>query len=139
MARDRPGHYRRVGGTIFALAVGISIALFSYRWITDPQPRAERVAQERVVLSSRELLTSKVGVSVIEIVDPLSPNRKVGKVYVYREELNWAISGYYRRDENDRWHPYLMTMNADLDLIVLKTSDDLLVERAATDPNMTVL
>ena len=95
----------------------------------------ERALQESVVESSRGHLKSAVGIDSLVIVDPLSPNRKAGKVYIYAEGDGWAVSGYYRRDENDRWHPYLMALNADRSLIFLKLKDrdPALIERAASD------
>jgi hypothetical protein len=113
----------RVGQSLFALVVGLAVAVFAYQWITDPAPREQRQVEERAVLASRDLLVSAVGVSSLEIIDPLAPNRKVGKVYIYAEEPGWAVSGYYRRDEDDRWHPYLLSMTADLELHALKTED----------------
>ncbi|MGB5630509.1 MAG: hypothetical protein WBM57_14160 [Woeseiaceae bacterium] len=113
----------RIGQSLFALAVGLAVAVFAYQWITDPAPREQRQVEERAVLASRDLLVSAVGVSSLEIIDPLAPNRKVGKVYIYAEEPGWAVSGYYRRDEDDRWHPYLLSMTADLELHALKTED----------------
>jgi hypothetical protein len=47
----------------------------------------------------------------------------VGKVYVYAEEPGWAMSGFYRGDENDRWHPYLLNMTADPKLHAFKAED----------------
>ncbi len=113
----------RVGQSLFALVVGLAVAVFAYQWITDPAPREQRQVEERAVLASRDLLVSAVGVTSLEIIDPLAPNRKVGKVYIYAEEPGWAVSGYYRRDEDDRWHPYLLRMTADLELHALKAED----------------
>ena len=116
----------RVGQSVFALVVGLAVAVIAYQWITNPAPRQERQNEERAVQASRELLVSVVGAESLEIVDPLAPNRKVGKVYVYAEEPGWAVSGYYRRDEVDRWHPYLLNMTADLELHAFKAEDDAL-------------
>lgn len=102
-------------------------------------PRAERAEEENVVSVSRQLLGEKVGVDALLIVDPLSPDRKIGKVYVYREGKQWAVSGYYRRNAKDLWHPYLMSISHDLELVGLKINDDLLIERAKADPTITVL
>lgn len=100
----------------------------------------ERALQESVVDASRGHLKPVIGSESLEIVDPLSPNRKAGKVYVYPEGDNWAVSGYYRRDEDDRWHPYLMTLKADLSLSFLKLQDrdQRLTERAAMDPMLEI-
>ncbi len=112
-----------VGRNLSTLVVGLVVAVYAYRWITDPAPREQRQVEEQAVQVSRELLVSAVGVESLEIVDPLSPNRKVGKVYVYAEDPGWAVSGYYRRNEDDRWHPYLLSMTADLKLHAFKAED----------------
>jgi hypothetical protein len=116
----------RIGRALFALVVGAGVAVFAYNWITDPAPREQRALEESVVKASRELLLDAVGLETLEIVDPLSPDRKVGKVYIYPEEPGWAISGHYRRDENDGWHAYLMHLTADLKLHALKAEDEAL-------------
>lgn len=113
----------RLGRALFALVVGLGVAVFAYSWITDPLPRAQRAAEERAVLAAREHLVAAVGDSGIEIVDPLSPDRKVGKVYIYTEDPGWAISGHYRRGIDDRWHAYLVHLTTDLELQALKAED----------------
>jgi hypothetical protein len=130
----------RVGRVIFALIIGLLVASFSYRWITNPEGRVERALQESVVEVSRGHLRSAVGIDSLEIADPLSPNRKAGKVYIYAEGAGWAVSGHYRRNENDRWHPYLMTLDAGQRLISLKLKDrdPALIERAASDPLLEI-
>jgi hypothetical protein len=84
----------RVGQSVFALVVGLAVATIAYQWITNPAPRQQRQSEELAVQASRELLAAAVGVGSLEIVDPLAPNRKVGKVYIYAEEPGWAVSGY---------------------------------------------
>ena len=98
------------------------------------------IVKVAVVESSRDLLTAVVAAGVIEIVDPLNPNRKVGKVYIYPEGDDWAISGYYRRDEGDRWHAYLMMLSSDHSLTSLKLQDKspYLLERAESDPRLEI-
>ena len=130
----------RIGRTAFAIIVGLLVASLSYRWITNPDGREERAVQVSVVESSRSLLKSAIANDSIEIVDPMAPNRKVGKVYVYPEGAGWAVSGYYRRAEDDRWHPYLMMLSANRELTSLKVQDrdQQLVERANTDPLLEV-
>ncbi len=104
----------RVGRSLFALAVGLVVAGLAYRWVTDPAPRAEREAEERAVLAARGVVLERVGDGDLDIVDPLLPNRKVGKVYVYAEGPGWAVSGFYRRDDADPWHPYLVYLDREL-------------------------
>jgi hypothetical protein len=128
----------RIGRSLFALAVGLAIAVFAFQWISDPGPRVERALEEKVVQVARSLLETAIASDRLEIVDPLAPNRKVGKVYVYAEEPGWAVSGYYRRSEEDRWHPYLMTLTEGLELSGLKVQDEGLAARAADDPKLEV-
>lgn len=113
----------RIGRIVFALGVGLVVAILSFKWITDPAPRAARAAEEQAVQASRVLLREVVAFPGLEIVDPLSPDRKVGKVYVYAEAPGWAVSGHYRRGEDDRWHPFLMHLTTDLELQSFKADD----------------
>jgi len=88
------------------------------------------------VQAARRYLQEKVGVAGLEIVDPVAPDRKVGKVYVYAEPPGWSVSGYYRRTEADRWHPFLARLTADLGLSHLKVRDPALADRAARDSQL---
>ncbi len=131
----------RVGRFLFVLVVSVSVAFLSYQWITDPEPRAERTLQESVIVVAREALKSVIEADTIEIVDPLATNRRVGKAYIYPngdkgDNGGWVVSGFHRRDESDRWHPFLMTLNADLLVEHLKVRDNNqeLLERAENDP-----
>jgi hypothetical protein len=126
------------GRTIFVVAVGLLVATFAYRWITDPEPRANRAVEERVVVESRRLLVSKIGLAAPDLVDPLAPRRKVGKVYVYPEGRGWAVSGYYRRDTMDRWHPYLMHLDSELKLVDLRLKDESVLHLGADDATLSV-
>ena len=130
----------RIGRGVFALLVGLLVAGLSYQWITNPDGREQRVIEEAVVAASREELKLIIEADSLDIVDPLSPNRKVGKVYVYPEGENWAVSGYYRRGEGDRWHPFLMHLASDRSMSKLKLQDrdQRLIERAASDPMLEI-
>jgi len=125
---------------VFALVIGLLVAGISYQWITNPDGREQRAIQVAVVEAAREELKRVIDTAALEIVDPLSPNRKVGKVYVYPEGENWAVSGYYRRGEGDRWHPYLMGLSSDrtMSMLKLQDRDQRLTERAANDPMLEV-
>jgi hypothetical protein len=129
----------RIGRSVFALIVGLVVAMFAYSWITNPEPRHERAQQEYVVKVSRSLLASIVASDALEIVDPLAPNRKVGKVYVYADPPGWAVSGYYRRGEQDRWHPYLITLTTELELYRLKVQDPGLSEQVTSHPELEII
>lgn len=131
----------RIGRVIFATAVGLLVAGLSYQWITNPAGREERVLQIGVVEAARQHLAITIGDEDLQIVDPVSPNRKVGKVYVYPEDDAWAVSGYYRREDTERWHPFLMSLDAELHFKALKAQDrdPGLLERARMDPRLEIL
>jgi hypothetical protein len=130
----------RAGSIAFGLAIGLLVAVLSYQWLTDPSNRVARNKEVSVVELSRGILNDTLGIRDLQIVDALAPQRKVGKVYVYPLESGWEISGYYRRDDDDRWHPFLMALDSELSLRSLKVrdSDSSLAQRAATDPLLEV-
>ncbi|MGI9272054.1 MAG: hypothetical protein ACR2QT_09785 [Woeseiaceae bacterium] len=120
----------RIGRLVFGFSVGLLVAFLSYRWVADTGPRLERQEQERIVAVSREHLHATLNIGELELVDPLSPDRVVGKAYVYPAGEGWEVSGFYRRDDQDLWHPYLVTLNATTDLVHLKISDTSLLSRS---------
>lgn len=124
---------------MFGFGVGFLVAFLAFRWISDPGPRIERQLQEAAVTTSRGMLSAKLGLDDLEIVDPVAPNRKVGKSYVYRANDGWEVSGYYRRSERDLWHPYLVTLDGELALRHLKVSDTALLDRQGEDPLLEIL
>ena len=124
---------------VFALGIGIVVAVFAYRWIIDPAPRAERVMQETVVEAARNMLEQTLDIGTLEVVDPLAPDRKIGKTYVFPAAQGWQVSGYYRRDDIDLWHPFLMTLDDSLQLTHLKVSDPVLFDRVNDKPLLEVL
>ena len=129
----------RTGRIVFSLGFGLIVAIFAYRWIMDTAPRAEREQQEMVVAKSRDMLEDRLGLGRLEIVDALAPDRKVGKAYVYRTADGWELSGYYRRHENDLWHPYLMTLDSSEAMTHLKISDPNVWDLATDDPALEIL
>lgn len=124
----------RIARLVFAFAVGVIVAVYAFQWITDPAPRAERELEETVVSVARQNLQETLQLGAIEVVDPLAPNRKIGKSYVYRAADGWEVSGYYRRGESDRWHPFLMALDASLATESLKVQDAELVDEADANP-----
>ena len=131
----------KMGSLVFGAVVGVLVAIWAYQWVSDPVKRERRTEQETVVEISRTVLRNKLAIGDIELVDPLAPQRKVGKVYVYPLANGWEISGYYRRNDQDLWHPYLMALGQELSLESLKISDSDagLAQLAAMDPNFEVL
>jgi len=129
----------RTGRVVFSLGIGLVVAIFAYRWIMNPAPRVERALQESVVVTSRDLLEETLAIGRLEIVDAIAADRKIGKTYVYRVDDGWQLSGYYRRNENDLWHPFLMTLDNSMALIHLKISDVELMDRGADEDFLEVL
>lgn len=130
----------RVGSIVFGVIVGIVAAAWSYHWVTDPQKIAARQAEERAVLRARELLAERLSIDDLQLVDPLATDRKVGKVYIYPTNDGWEISGYYRRNDDDSWHAYLLSVSSGLQLRTLKVDDDdpALAALALADPELEV-
>lgn len=127
---------------LVALAIGMALALYAYQRVSDPEPALQRAREEAVVLTARDILQSYVSPgNDIEIVDPVSPNRKIGKDYIYPTEEGWEVSGYYRRDENDRWHPYLMTLNglSGLESLAVQDANDRLIGMSVRDPKFSAV
>ena len=134
----------KVISMVVALAVGVFLALFSYQRFDEEVPGQERVKEEVAVLASRQILQSLVAPGEkLEIVDPLAPSRVIGKSYIYPADHGWQLSGYYRRQDrgtNERWHPYLMSLDGELTLLTLSVqdTDQQLKASAADDPRFTV-
>ncbi len=131
----------RIGSYVFGIAVGLLVAWYAYHWVSNPERLEERRRQEDAVLQARELLIERAGLEGPEIVDPLNPQRRVGKVYIYPNEGGWEVSGYYRRDEDDAWHPYLIVTDVESNVILIKVGDEdpALAALAEADPLFEVL
>ena len=131
----------RILRPVVAFAVGFAIAFYAYDRVTDPRPRVEREREEAVVRASRDILGEYLqDTPGLQIVDPLAPDRKVGKVYIYPAGQGWEVSGHYKRGDGDRWHPYLMQLDANYRLVLLSLRDEdaRLRQQAAQDPKLTV-
>lgn len=127
---------------VVALAVGIVLALYGYDRVTDPLPRQKRVQEEAVVAQVRDILKNIVAPnSTLQFVDPVQPDRKIGKVYIYPTDYGWEVSGYYRRGEQDPWHPWLMSMDASMQLqkLSVKDRDSQLIALAAENPKFSAV
>ncbi|MDX1508686.1 MAG: hypothetical protein R3358_10440 [Woeseiaceae bacterium] len=129
----------RLGSVVFGLVVGLAVAAWSYQWVTDPQKRAERELQENVVLQSRAHVASLLAIDGLEFVDPLAPDRSVGKVYIYPAAGGWEVSGYYRRDDSDAWHAYLISLDDAGSVTRLRVRDQAVAMRAAADARLEVV
>lgn len=93
-------------------------------------------------MSARDILQSYVAPGEeIEIVDPVSPNSKVGKAYILPAASGWEVSGHYRRGESDPWHPYLMSLDgeAGLESLAVRDGNDRLIGMSAQDPQFSAV
>lgn len=124
----------KVGRIAFALAVGLLVATMSYRWVTSQAGNTQRMQEEQVVKAARNWLESTLAIGSLTIVDPLAPDRVVGKAYIYPRGADWEVSGFYRRNENDLWHPYLISLDAGLALRSIRISDSALLHRDGEGP-----
>jgi len=133
--------HHRIIRLVVAFTVGIVLALYSFERISDPEPALQRAREEAVVISARDILKSYVPAEgELKIADPLAPNRVAGKVYIYPTENGWEVSGHYRRNESDRWHPFLMMLSANVELVSLsvRDADEKLGAAADADPKFSV-
>jgi hypothetical protein len=122
---------------VFALGVGLALSSYMYQRVTDPASGRQRAREEAVVYAARNLLQGYIGSGdELQIVDPLAPDRKVGKAYIYPAAAGWEVSGHYRRHDRDRWHAFLMQLDPESNLIALsvKDGDAALQRMAAEDP-----
>ena len=127
---------------VVAVTLGLILALYAYQCATDPQPALQRAKEESVVLSARDILQSYVAPGRnLEIVDPVSPNRKIGKTYVYPAGDGWEVSGHYRRNHDDPWHPYLMSLDggAGLESLAVRDANDRLIGLSSQDPKFSAV
>lgn len=131
----------RKGSIVFGILFGLVVAAWSYQWVTNPDGRAARQSEVEAVMASRGLLAEKLGLESLEFVDPVEPQRSVGKVYIYPIESGWEVSGYYRRDSDDDWHAFLTSISESHTLMSLKVQDgdSGLVEASLADPAFEVV
>jgi hypothetical protein len=139
--KQPPGKHRYMQW-IVAIAVGVMLSLLVFDRATDPEPTRRKAIEEAVVLEARLLLLSYVlPGGELQLVDPLAPDRKVGKVYIWPDDNGWEVSGYYRRDEQDPWHPFLMILDASSELtsLAVKDRNERLIGMSARDPKFSAV
>ena len=131
----------KLGSFLFALLVGLGLAVYAYQRATDPLPRMQRAEEERIVLAARAEVKAAISPDAdLEIVDALQTNRIAGKVYVYPTGNGWEVSGHYRRGDDDVWHPWLMRLDTDgvMQSLAVRDTDPGLLRRAAADSRFSV-
>jgi len=122
---------------VVALSVGLLFSLIAYQHATDPEPARQKAYQESLVMEARDILASYVSPGgELQLVDPLAPDRKVGKVYIWPTGESWEVSGFYRRDSFDTWHPFLMRIDSDarLESLAVRDGNERLIGMSAQDP-----
>lgn len=127
---------------IISIGIGVILALQAYQLVTDPEPARRQVIEEAVVREARQILQSYVVPGQeLQLVDPLAPNRKIGKVYIWPADNGWDVSGYYRRDKLDHWHPYLMSLdlNSQLRSLAVRDDNDRLIGMSSQDDHFSAV
>ncbi len=127
---------------VVAITVGVVIWFVVFERATDPEPARQKAIEESVVYEARMLLASYVSPGAeLQVVDPLAPDRKVGKTYIWPDGGGWEVSGYYRRNAQDPWHPYLMTLDAStaLSSLAVKDRNERLIGMSAQDPKFSAV
>ena len=138
----QPPRKHRYMQWIVAIAIGVMLSLLVFDRATDPEPTLQKAIEETVVLEARLLLLSYVlPGGELQLVDPLAPDRKVGKVYIWPDDNGWEVSGYYRRDEQDPWHPFLMNLDAlsELTSLAVKDRNERLIGMSSQDPKFSAV
>ncbi|MEX0976440.1 MAG: hypothetical protein WDZ50_05025 [Woeseia sp.] len=138
----KKGDIHRIARLVVAFAIGMAVAIYAYDRVTDPEPARQRSQEEAAVHASRAILAEYLAVdSGLQIVDPLAPDRVVGKVYVYPTAQGFDVSGHYRRSDTARWYPFLMRLDRNATLIDLSVADDdeQLRQRSVSDPRLRVI
>ena len=127
---------------VVAIVFGVILSLLVFQRSTDPEPTRQKAVEESVVMEARLHLVSYVlPGGELQLVDPLTPDRKVGKTYIWPADDGWEVSGYYRRDPQDPWHPFLMNLDASSELtsLAVKDSNERLIGMSAQDPNFSAV
>ena len=110
-----------LGQIIFALTVGFLAATSVYFSSTSPDITIQRESEEAVIKQSEKLFMTILKMpNTTQIIHPLNPNRDVGKSYIYPLDGDWQISGFYRRNQNEEWRAWLISLDKSLKLIDLR-------------------
>ena len=110
-----------LGQIIFALTVGFLAATSVYFSSTSPDITIQRESEEAVIKQSEKLFMTILQMpNTTQIIHPLNPDRDVGKSYIYPLDGDWQISGFYRRNQNEEWRAWLISLDKSLKLIDLR-------------------
>ena len=109
---------------IFATITGLALSWLVYQSTVQPPYEAQRQIEEGIVKKANEILIKSLMLpSNLEIIDPVNVDKDVGKTYISPKGEEWQVSGYYRRNASDEWHPWLMNLDKDKSLTGLSIQD----------------
>ena len=125
---------------VVTFVFGLAVAYGSYQWITNTDRTVRRAEEEAVVFASRDILRSYVLDQNLEISDAVDRDRDAGKVYLYPMDDGWELSGHYRRQDEKKWHAYLMSLDENVALVSLfvQDTDQRMLELAHSDPKLDI-
>ena len=110
---------------IIFLILFIAALTYTYRNVYEPISVNQRGDEIQIIHITRSIIKSYIDISPdIEIIDPLNPNRKIGKSYIFPSDNGWEISGYYKKTDYDNWHPWLISLNSVNELVSITVKDD---------------
>ena len=110
---------------VFAVIIGFAVSYYAYKWAVDPAPRLQRQTEEKIVSYARKSFFQLLELTEqTKVIDPLNPDRKVGKTYLASSENGWQVSGFFRRDDLEHWYPWLMNLDNDLNIVELRIQGD---------------
>jgi hypothetical protein len=103
----------------------IAVLTYTYRNVYEPISANQRDDEIQIIHITRSIIKNYIDISPdIEIIDPLNPNRKIGKSYIFPSDNGWEISGYYKKTDYDNWHPWLISLNSVNELVSIAVKDD---------------
>ena len=110
---------------IIFLILFIAALIYTYKNVYEPISVNQRGDEIQIIHITRSIIKSYIDISPdIEIIDPLNPNRKIGKSYIFPSDNGWEISGYYKKTDYDNWHPWLISLNSVNELVSITVKDD---------------
>ena len=111
---------------IFALITGFGLSWLVYQSSVQPPYETQRQTEEVIINKANVLLIKSLNLPLgLEVIDPIKPDKDVGKTYISPNGREWQVSGYYRRNELDEWHPWLINLDENHKLIRLSVQDDI--------------
>tara|TARA_B100001105_G_scaffold50458_1_gene38034 strand:+ start:208 stop:618 length:411 start_codon:yes stop_codon:yes gene_type:complete len=127
---------------IIFLILFIAALTYTYRNVYEPISVNQRGGEIQIIHITRSIIKSYIDISSdIKIIDPLNPNRKIGKSYIFPSDNGWEISGYYKKTDRDNWHPWLISLNSTNELVSIAVKDDSprIKKKSIEDPFLSIV